>query len=87
MIDVDESASVYLVHTKYTNLVRVNLVLLKAFLDEKHKRGLMITIDRPHQYVSHLMQLHGVDQTNLTFIDAISMHAADTKGGAVAPEF
>jgi hypothetical protein len=83
----DGSSSIYVLHAKYTNLVRVNLVLLKAFLEEKRRKGLMITIDRPHQYVSHLMQLHGVDQSNLTFIDAISTHAADTKGGAVAPEF
>lgn len=86
VIEVDDGASIYLLNTKYTNLVRVNLVLLKVFLDEKHKRGLMITIDRPHQYLSHLMQLHGIDQSNLTFIDAISVHSADTKGGAVAPE-
>lgn len=65
----------------------MNLVLLKAFLDVKGKRGVMITIDRPHQYVSHLMQLHGIDQTNLTFLDAISAHSADAKAGAVAPEF
>ena len=83
----EEDPSIYLIHVKYTNLVRVNLVLLKAFLEDKKRRGLMITIDRPHQYLSHLMQLHGVDQTNLVFIDAISLHSADTKGGEVAPEF
>ena len=83
----EEDSSIYLLHVKYTNLVRVNLVLLKAFLEDKKRRGLMITIDRPHQYLSHLMQLHGVDQTNLVFVDAISLHSADTKGGAVAPEF
>lgn len=87
VIEVDADASIYVLHAKYTNLVRVNLVLLKAFLEEKRRKGMMITIDRPHQYVSHLMQLHGVDQTNLTFIDAISTHSSDTKGGAVAPEF
>ncbi len=83
----EEGSSIYLVHVKYTNLVRVNLVLLKALLEDKKRRGLMITIDRPHQYLSHLMQLHGVDQTNLVFVDAISLHSADTKGGEVAPEF
>ena len=87
VIETDAGGLVYLVNTKHTNLVRVNLVLLKAFLEEKKQRGLLITIDRPHQYVSHLLQLHGVDQTNLTFVDAISSHAADTKAGAVAPEF
>lgn len=83
----EEGSSIYLLHVKYTNLVRVNLVLLKALLEDKKRRGLMITIDRPHQYLSHLMQLHGVDQTNLVFVDAISLHSADTKGGEVAPEF
>lgn len=83
----EEGSSIYLLQVKYTNLVRMNLVLLKAFLEDKKERGLMITIDRPHQYLSHLMQLHGVDQTNLVFVDAISLHSADTKGGEVAPEF
>lgn len=83
----EEDSSIYLLQVKYTNLVRANLVLLKAFLEDKKQRGLMITIDRPHQYLSHLMQLHGVDQTNLVFVDAISVHSADTKGGEVAPEF
>jgi hypothetical protein len=83
----EEGPSIYLLHVKYTNLVRMNLVLLKAFLEDKKQRGLMITVDRPHQYLSHLMQLHGIDQANLVFIDAISLHSADTKGGAVAPEF
>jgi len=87
VLNGEEDSSIYLLHVKYTNLVRVNLVLLKAFLEDKKERGLMITIDRPHQYLSHLMQLHGVDQTNLVFVDAISLHSADTKGSEVAPEF
>ncbi len=86
-IECDGGSSTFLVHARYTNLVRVNLVLLKALLEVKKLKGVMITIDRPHQYVSHLMQLHGVDQTNLLFVDTISSHSSDTKGGAVAPEF
>lgn len=86
-IQFDGSPSIYLLSAKYTNLVRVNLVLLKDFLDEKRKKGVIVTIDRPHQYISHLLQLHGIDQTNLTYIDAISTHSSDTKGGAVASEF
>jgi len=87
LLNGEEDSSIYLLHVKYTNLVRMNLVLLKAFLEDKKQRGLMITIDRPHQYLSHLMQLQGVDQTNLVFVDAISLHSADTKGGEAAPEF
>ncbi len=83
----DGRSELYLIACKYTNLVRVNLVLLKAFLDERRSRGIMITIDRPHQYVSHLLQLHGIDQNNLVFLDAISRHASDTQSGSVATEF
>ena len=87
VLESDGATSTYLFNAKFTNLVRVNLVLLKVFLEEKRRKGLMITIDRPHQYLSHLMQLHALDQTNLVFVDTISGHASDTKGGAVASEF
>ncbi len=86
-IQTEGDSALYLISVKYTNLVRLNLVLLKALLEQKQKKGIMITIDRPHQYVSHLLQLHSIDQSNLTFVDAISIHSSDTKGGAVAAEF
>jgi hypothetical protein len=86
-IRFDGSSAMYLLSAKYTNLVRVNLVLLKDLLDEKHKKGIIVTIDRPHQYIAHLLQLHGVDQTNLIYIDAISSFSSDTKGGSVAKEY
>jgi hypothetical protein len=79
MLEGRSEPTIYLMASKYTSLVRVNLVLLKAFLDEKKSSGVMITIDRPHQYASHLLQLHGIDQSGLTFLDAISSHASDTK--------
>jgi hypothetical protein len=82
MIESDNRDAIFLVQTKYTNLVRVNLVILKALLDDQRRSGLMITIDRPHQYLSHLMQLHQVDQKNLVFLDVISSHSSDSKGEA-----
>lgn len=86
-LTIGAGSIIYLVSAKYTNMVRVNLVVLKAFLDTLKLRGIMITIDRPHQYISHLLQLHGIDQSNLSFIDAISSHASDTKPGRAAAEF
>jgi hypothetical protein len=86
-IQPNGSPAVYILTTKYTNLVRVNLVLLKAFLDMKMNKGMMVTIDRPHQYVSHLLQLHGINQAKLVFIDAISNHASDTKAAPNAESF
>jgi hypothetical protein len=87
MIESDSCDAMFLVQTKYTNLVRVNLVILKALLDDQRKSGLMITIDRPHQYLSHLMQLHQVDQKNLAFLDVISSHSSDSNGDASTKEF
>jgi hypothetical protein len=87
MIESDGCDAMFLVQTKYTNLVRVNLVILKALLDDQRKTGLVITVDRPHQYLSHLMQLHQVDQKNLAFLDVISSHSSDSKGEASSKEF
>ncbi len=87
MIESDNRDAIFLVQTKYTNLVRVNLVILKALLDDQRRSGLMITIDRPHQYLSHLMQLHQVDQKNLVFLDVISSHSSDSKGEAPTKGF
>ena len=82
-----DTSLLYLVSTKYTNIVRVNLVILKALLDGLKLKGIVITVDRPHQYLSHLLQLHGVGQDNLSFIDAIAAHASDTKPGGAAVEY
>jgi hypothetical protein len=87
IVGTEDGRRIYLLNIRHLNLVRVDLVLLKAFLEEKKMRGLLITVDRPHQYISHLLQLHGVEQANLIYLDTISSHAADTKGGAIAPEF
>lgn len=86
-IQMNGAPSTFILTARYTNLVRINLVLLKAFLDERRNRGLMITIDRPHQYISHLLQLHGIDQSGLVFIDAISGHSSDTKTGIPSASF
>ena len=45
-----DTSLLYLVSTKYTNIVRVNLVILKALLDGLKLKGIVITVDRPHQY-------------------------------------
>lgn len=70
-----------LVSAHHTQVARLNLILLKVLLDLRRLRGIFITIDRPHQYMTHLMRLHGVSQENLLYLDAISSHSADTKTG------
>ena len=51
--------------SKYTERTRVNLILLKFFLEEMNMRGIFITIDRPHQYIEYLLNLHGISQKKL----------------------
>ena len=61
-----------LVASKYTERTRINLCLLKFFLQEMKQRGIFITIDRPHQYTASLLATHNIPQDNLIYIDAIS---------------
>jgi len=41
--------------------------------------GIFIAIDRPHQYMVHLLTMHQINSTGLVFLDAISRFSADTK--------
>ncbi len=61
-----------LIVSKYSERTRVNLILLKYFLQEMNLRGIFITVDRPHQYISYLLKLHDIPQKNLLFIDTVS---------------
>ena len=63
------------------NIARINISLLKAMLDLLHKQGIFVTIDRPHQYAEHLLRIHNIDFSKLTFIDMISAYAGDRKVG------
>ena len=68
-----------LLDVKSTQFVRVNLLLLKALSYDTGKPGIFIAIDRPHQYMVHLLTMHQINPQGLVFIDAISRFSADTK--------
>ena len=61
-----------LIVSKYNERTRVNLILLRYFLQEMNLRGIFITVDRPHQYIGYLLKLHGIPQKKLLFIDTVS---------------
>lgn len=65
-----------------TQFVRVNLMLLRGLSQERGMTGVFISVDRPHQYIVHLLTMHQIRAENLMFIDAISRFSADCK---VAP--
>ncbi len=62
----------YIFTTKRVFLVRINLVILKLLLEDKKKRGITVVLDRPHGYLTHLLTLHKVDQTNLLYADTVT---------------
>ncbi len=67
----------YMFTTKQVFLVRVNLVILKLLLEERKKRGIAVVLDRPHGYLAHLLTLHKIDQTNLSYIDTVAKFSGD----------
>ncbi len=67
----------YMFTTKQVFLVRVNLVILKLLLEDRKKRGVAIVLDRPHGYLAHLLALHKIDQTNLSYIDTVGNLSGD----------
>ncbi len=58
-----------------TQFVVVELVLLKALIGEGNP-GLFISVDRPHQYMVHLLDMHGIEHTSVTFIDTVSQFSS-----------
>ncbi|MFP4142343.1 MAG: hypothetical protein ACLFT7_03250 [Thermoplasmata archaeon] len=68
----NHSSGLVLIDTTFTNIAKSNLLLLKGFLDLEDKKGYFIAIDRPHQYMAYLLNMHEVDYDHLWFIDTVS---------------
>ncbi len=62
-----------------TQFVRVNLMMLRGLSQERGLPGIFISVDRPHQYMVHLLSMHQIKAEHLIFIDAISRFSADFK--------
>ena len=75
LLGVDGNDYVFI--TKQVFLVRVNLVILKLLLENRKKRGVVIVLDRPHGYLAHLLTLHQIDQSNLSYIDTVAKLSGD----------
>lgn len=71
---------------KTTQFVRMELVVLKALL-EGGRPGIFISVDRPHQYMVHLLDMHRIPHAQVTFVDAVARFAADQKQASARVEF
>lgn len=52
--------------------VETNVNLLKIFCNEKNLSGIYITVNRPYENISSLLDTNKVNTSNLFFIDAIT---------------
>ena len=69
-----------------TQFVVVELVLLKALIGNGNS-GLFISVDRPHQYMVHLLDMHKIERNQLSFIDAVSQFSQGDRDSHVKVDF
>ena len=80
-----------LLSVKYNQICKINLILLRALISEQGKHGLFVTVDRPHQYMTYLLDLHKIPKDDLLFLDIISRFsgesskACDTDANTASP--
>jgi len=72
----------FLLDVTTTQFVVVELVLLKALLGEGNP-GLFIAVDRPHRYITHLLDMHRIDHDGLQFLNVMSRFS-QTNGGSTS---
>lgn len=65
----------------YDRIAKTNLILLRGLLEELKKSGILITVDRPHQYMEHLLRMHRINYDNLLFIDTIARFSGSNLSG------
>ena len=68
----------YIFTTRQVFMVRVNLVILKLLLEDRKKKGVAVVLDRPHGYLAHLLSLHRVDQSNLSYLDTVARFSGNS---------
>ena len=73
-----ENGKRVLLSVKYNQISKINLILLRALIREQGKHGLFVTVDRPHQYMTYLLDLHKIPRDDLLFLDIISRFSGET---------
>lgn len=66
-----------LLSVKYNQISKINLIILHALIREQGKNGLFITIDRPHNYMTYLLDLNKIPRDRLQFLDIIGRFSGE----------
>ena len=78
-MDASGLSGAILVDVPSTQFVRFNIMLLRGLSQDRSLPGLFVSVDRPHQYMVHLLSMHHIKAERLMYIDAISRFSADCK--------
>lgn len=76
------NTSTIVFNANFTKIGKTNLLLLKGLLDVEKESGFFVVLDRPHQYMSYLLNMHGVNEEFLWYVDT----ATHMSGGAKKEE-
>ncbi len=57
------------IDVKSNQKTKNDLIVLKALADINKWRGLIITLEKPHHYLTYLLGIQGISQRNLTYVD------------------
>ncbi|MHC1709479.1 MAG: hypothetical protein AB9819_03615 [Methanomassiliicoccales archaeon] len=76
----------FLLDVSTTHFVVVELVLLKALIGEGNP-GLFISVDRPHHYMTHLLDMHRIGRDGLQFLNVMSRFSPSNGGSASKVDF
>ncbi len=60
---------IVIVDVKIHKQSQSNLILLKAMAGINALKGLVITLEKPHHYLTYLLAIQGISQRNLTYVD------------------
>ncbi len=72
LADIIPEYGVCLFDVKIHQQTRLILILLKGLVDIARKRGIVITVEKPHHYLTYLLGIHGISQRHITYVDLAS---------------
>jgi hypothetical protein len=67
-----EESGLFVINVKYTMMTNALVSVLGYLLRDKRQTGALVSIDRPHTYVSKLLEKHAIPQDRLMFLDAVT---------------
>jgi hypothetical protein len=70
--NVSGKKGLFILDVKYTMMTRALVDLLVHLLKVKGQAGVLISIDRPHMFVTRLMEKHDIPPEKLVFVDAVT---------------